>query len=481
MTEAPSLPVESLQARVGRALFAVVDIRFLVFFRVYFAAMLLWTLWDFHANNLIARLYVHPTFHFTYHGISWVRPLPGNGMYVHFAILAVLSTFVLFGFLYRVSALLLAIGFTYVFLLEKAYYQNHYYLISMLCFLLVVLPANRLWSIDALLWPSIKSECVHGWTLWLLRFTIALPYVFGGVAKLKADWLMGQPMQMWMGISPWKVLFGPVVEHLWVALAFSWGGLFFDLAIVPCLLSPRTRPYAFAATVLFHLMNAFMFNVGIFPWLMIGATTVFFDPDWPGRIITEPKKPGQPPPEPKPAPTLAPPSPGWQKVIVGFLAVYVLVQVLLPLSHFLYPGDMLWTNEGYYFSWHMMIRQKVNALRFVLVDRHGQSTSLDLTQWLTPLQIESMGHDPEMMREFAEHVRLKLAAEGEDVAVHVVALCSLNGRKPQPIVDPRVDLSREPRRIGAQQYIVPLREPFRREPWDMPVDQWEKHLAEEGE
>ena len=124
------------------------------------------------------------------------------------------------------------------------------------------------------------------WTLWLLRFQIGLPYLFGGLAKFGDDWLRGQPMQMWLSISVWRVLFGPVAQEQWLALIFSWGGLVFDLCIVPLLVWRRTRAVAFVVAVLFHLMNAFMFDIGVFPWVMIGATTVFCDPDWPRRLIT---------------------------------------------------------------------------------------------------------------------------------------------------------------------------------------------------
>src|SRR5262245_1967152 len=166
--------------------------------------MMLWALWDFHAKNLITTDYAAPIFHFTYFGFEWVKPWPGSGMYWHFAALAVLAVFLIVGFLYRLSAFLFWLGFTYVFLLEKAVYLNHYYLVSLLAFLLIFLPANRAWSIDARLWPALRSDYVPAWTQWLLRFQVGLPYVFGGIAKLNADWFHGQPMQIWLSRSVWQ-------------------------------------------------------------------------------------------------------------------------------------------------------------------------------------------------------------------------------------------------------------------------------------
>jgi hypothetical protein len=459
------------------SLFAPVDIASLVFFRVYFGAMMLWELWDLYAKGLIKTVYVDARFHFTFYGFEWVRPWPGNGMYWHFALLAVLAAFVMAGFVYRASALLLWLGFTYVFLLERAVYLNHYYLTCLLCFVLIFLPAHRAWSIDVKLGPQIRTDFVPAWTLWLLRFQVALPYVFGGIAKLNTDWLQGQPMQMWLSISVWRYLFGPIFEEHWVALAFSWGGLVFDLAIVPLLMWPRTRAIAFSVAVAFHLMNAFMLDIGIFPWLMIGATTVFFRPDWPRHVITQPGVPTKLPAPPAPWPT---PPIRAQKIIAALLAVYALVHVVLPLRHWLYPGNSLWTDEGATFSWHMMLRAKVNALRIVVTDSAtGKSSPADLSRWLSPLQIERMGHDPEMMREFAVFLRQKHQDQGEDIDVRVVGWCSLNGRKPQRLIDPSVDLSRQTRALGHQSYILPLREPFRRVPWNVPVEEWEAVLAAE--
>jgi vitamin K-dependent gamma-carboxylase len=279
--------------------------------------------------------------------------------------------------------------------------------------------------------------------------------------------LHGQPMQLFLSISAWRYLLGPVVEEEWVARAFSWGGLLFDLALVPLLLWRPTRALAFAAAVVFHLLNAFMFDIGVFPWLMIGATTVFFAPDWPRRLLGAPANRAL---GPQPAPV-----PAWT---FGLLLAYAALQVLVPLRVWLYPGNALWTEEGVPFSWRMMLRAKVNALRFVATDPvTGKSAPIDPARWLSPQQVESMGQDPEMMREFAHHVRAVYQERGQDIEVHVLALCSLNGRKPQPLLDPRVDLARQPRRWLHAPFLVPLVEPLRQPPWNVPVADWEKHLS----
>ena len=69
---------------------------------------------------------------------------------------------------------------------------------------------------------------------------------------------------------------------------FSYGGLLLDLFAVPLLLWPRTRNLTYAVTLGFHLMNAQLFNIGMFPWFMICATLLFFPPDWPRRVRPPP-------------------------------------------------------------------------------------------------------------------------------------------------------------------------------------------------
>ena len=125
------------------------------------------------------------------------------------------------------------------------------------------------------------------------------------------------------------------------------------------------------------------------------------------------------------------------------------------------------------------MRTKVNAVRFIVTDRTtGRSESANFLPWLTPRQFNKMVRDPEMLREFAHFLRRKYQDElRKDVEVRVVALCMLNGRKPQQLVDPDVDLSREPRRWLHQPWILPLVEPFRKEPWNEPVNMWPNHVA----
>jgi hypothetical protein len=142
-----------------------------------------------------------------------------------------------------------------------------------MCFL----PAERAFSVDALIRPKIRTDVVPAWTLWLLRAQIGIPYFYGGIAKLNSDWLQGgEPMRIWLRPLTAMPGLGHVFKADWVVYSFVSGGLLLDLLVAPLLLWRRTRPFAFAAAVLFNLINAVIFEIGIFPWLMLGALLIFF-------------------------------------------------------------------------------------------------------------------------------------------------------------------------------------------------------------
>jgi hypothetical protein len=447
-------------------LFLPVDASMLVYFRVVFGIVMCFGLVHRLISGAVMRDYADPPFHFYYDGFSWVRPLPGVGMQWLLIVLAVCALLLAVGLFYRLAAIVFTGGMTYVFLIDRAYYLNHEYLICLLGLLLIFLPCHALGSIDAWRRPNIRQERVPAWTLWLLRFQVALPYVFGGIAKINGDWLAGQPMRSWLPESPIPLLVGPLGSGLPAALFMSWAGMLFDLSIVPLLLWKRTRRWAMVFVVLFHLTNAVMLDIGIFPWLMIGATFVFFPAEWPRKFLNL-----KPVATDQSRPTL---SGRPRKALVALLGIYVLLHVLLPFRHLLISGNASWTEEGHCFAWRMMLRDKNTAMQILLKDTHtGTLAPVDPRPWLTRFQLETMGQVPELQRQFAHYLADRLRDQGTtDVSIHVIAICSMNGRKPQFLTDPRVDLSKLKPSWWHREWIFPLSQPFRQKPWDVPMSQW---------
>lgn len=458
--------------RFAEAAWRPCDVASLVFFRVACGAVLLWEVTRFFLNGLIDSVYIDPPFHFTYLGFGWVQPLPGDGMLWFFLSLGIAALLLAMGFCYRAAAIWLWIGWSYVLLLEKAAYLNHLYLICLLCFLLIFLPTHRAFSLDARRNPAWKSEFVPALTLWVLRTQLAIPYLFGAFAKLNGDWLHGQPLRMWMARMTHIREVLPFWGEPWMGLAFSWGGFLLDLLVVPALLWRPTRLWAFSVVVSFHLLNALMFRIGIFPWFMICATTLFFDPDWPRQLLRLPRvDPPRSGPEPvKPS--------GRCSTALAVVALWFLVQIVLPFHHLLYPGDVDWTHEGYRFAWRMMLNDKAVGMRLFVVDRTTREIRpIDPRPWLTPWQQDYLGQDPDLLVQFAQYVAKELReSKGLDVEVRAQDLVSLNGRRPQLLVDTDVDLTAQERSLWPQRWIKPLTEPLAEPPWDHPPSEWNKFL-----
>lgn len=451
-----------LLPRVGLAgktlverLFAPVDIASLVFFRVAFGLIMLWEVYRYFDHDWIRRYWMEPAFHFTYYGFDWVQPWPGNGTVLHFVALGVLAMCITLGLFYRVSSVLFFLGFTYIFLLEQARYLNHFYLIILISFLMIFLPAHRACSLDVLRRPALFSAIVPTWTLWLLRLQIGVVYFYGGLAKLNEDWMRGQPLQDWLADSSHLPLIGPYMTERWMAYAFSYGGLLLDLLLVPLLLWRRTRPFAFVAAVGFHLLNDQLFQIGIFPWFMIAATALFFSADWPRRLVTPIARHRN---APKPPVRRDAPMPPHAGRIVALLTVYVAFQLLFPLRHYLYPGEANWTEEGHRFSWHMKLRSKSAEATFLVTDPQTEQTwTVDPRDFLEDWQVNKMEARPDMILQFSHFLAAEMRRGGvPNVEVRADVTASLNGRPHQRLVDPTVNLAAEPRTLLPASWIVPL-------------------------
>lgn len=411
-------------------LFRPVDAASLAVFRVLFGMLLFVAMLRYFAYGWIDEFYVAPLFYFSYAGLEWLQPLPAPWMFALFATLAVCALCIALGFHYRLAAAAFTLGFSYVHLLDKTNYLNHYYLISWLALLLVLLPLHRTWSIDAWRTTPPQSPVVPVWMLGLLRFQIVVVYFFAGLAKIDRDWLLhAQPLRIWLAASGDVPVLGPWLEMPWVAYAFSWAGMLFDLGVPWLLLWGRTRTVAYAAVIVFHLLTGMLFPIGLFPLVMVVLTTIFFAPRWPRRFIAGSQ----------PAYTAAVPRSGRpSRLVVAGLGIYAAVQLLLPLRFLAYPGCVNWTEDGFRFAWRVMLIEKYAEASFRLVDRSsGRSTTIEPTAYLTPKQERMMSTQPDMILQFAHWLGHRYDG---DVAVFADVRLTYNGRPSQVYVDPQQDL-----------------------------------------
>ena len=276
-----------LGQRLIDELFRPVDAASLVVFRVSFGVIMIVEVWRFWVHGWIDRYYIRPDFLFKYYGFEWVEPWAGSGMYWHFIVLALLGLLIALGALYRLATVLFLFAFSYVFLLDQARYLNHFYLVILVAFLMVLVPAHRAWSVDAALFgrSGWRGGAVPNWSVWLFRLQFEVVYIFAGLVKVNPDWLRLEPMGMWLARRADFAVVGPYLTEDWVVALAAYGAIILHLVGAPLLLIRRTRLYVMAVYVAFHLSNHFLFQIGIFPWFTIAGTLMFLDPDWPQQMV----------------------------------------------------------------------------------------------------------------------------------------------------------------------------------------------------
>lgn len=439
------------QSFAGR-LFAPVDGASLAVFRMAFGLLMAADLCSYLAMGWVDDQFIRPAFHFTYPGFDWVRPFPGIWTKVEFAVLAGLALMIAAGLFHRWAAILFFLGFTHLFLVDAAEYLNHFYLICLFAFLIIFVPVHRCWSMDAWRKAPGSSATVPAWSLWLMRLQIGIPYFYGALAKLNGDWLRGEPLRMWLAKRSDFPLIGRWFTEDWMVYFFSYSGLVLDLVFVPLLLWKRARLWAFAGVIAFNLMNAALFHIGVFPWMMIAASLLFFPPDWPRLRGSEVPRESKPPPLIGTAVGI----PGKAACLAG--GIFLAWQLLMPFRHFLFPGDVAWTEEGHRFSWRMKLRDKQSETSFEVTDPVLKETwEIVPGDFLTPRQEAVMSGHPDLIHQFAIHIARQYQRDyGMQVQVRVKASSSLNGRKSAVLIDPAVDLAAEDRSFGARPWITPV-------------------------
>lgn len=416
----------------------------LVTFRILFGALMMIGALRFMWTGWIERLYLEPTFFFKYPGFQWVQPFGEWELYLLFVVMALSALGIMLGALYRVSATVFFLTFTYAELLDATNYLNHYYLVVLLAFWLIWLPAHRAFSLDARWWPKLLTTQVPAWTIAILQFQLGVLYFFAGVAKLHPDWLLrAMPLGIWLPERAHIPVLGYFFQQHWVAYVFSWVGALYDLSVAFLLLNRRTRPWAYLLVVAFHLLTHLLFNIGLFPFIMISSTLIFFSADWHRRALgglgyREAR------PESLARPTAFAERPRW---LVPVLTLYVVVQLLLPLRHWLYPGRVLWTEEGYRLSWRVMVLEKSGTATFTVRDPHtGRQTEVTNRAYLTEYQEKQMAIQPDFILQYAHHLARSFEREHGfiDPVVTADVHVAVNGRTSRRLIDPNTNLAAQP-------------------------------------
>ena len=402
----------------------------LVIFRVAFGIMMAASAIRFWAKGWIEPLYIEPEFHFKYWLFEWVQPLPGNGMYFIFAGLVILSLCIAAGFMYRLSTVLYFLTFTYVELIDKALYLNHYYFISLISLLMIFMPAHRCFSLDSMINRRIKVTHIPAVFPNLIKLQLAVVYFFAGIAKINSEWLLeAMPLKLWLPARANLPIIGGAFDYEWVAYAMSWSGMIYDLTIPFLLYFKKTRRWAYATVVIFHFMTWYLFQIGMFPWIMIVSTLIFFDAEDFSKL-----KKFILPAEENHLKT------SFQLPLKSAVILYLIIQVLIPLRHSFFKGDVSWNEQGFRYSWNVMRVEKTGHIEYRCVDpASGNNWIVYPVEHLTSIQAKQMAFQPDMILQYAHYLRKKY----QSAEIYADSQVSLNGRPSKQLTDTKVDLAEQ--------------------------------------
>ncbi|MCF8714945.1 HTTM domain-containing protein [Joostella atrarenae] len=427
----------------------------LAVFRIFFGIMMFLSIVRFALRGWIDQLYVEPNFFFSYYGFEWVKPL-GIYTYLIFIICAVSAIGIAVGYKYRLSTIVFFISFTYIELMDKTTYLNHYYFISLLSFLMIFLPANAYFSVDA------KNDGAYykipKWTIDSIKLLLGIVYFYAGLAKLNSDWLFkAMPLKIWLPTQYDLPLIGSLLQQEWMHYFLSWSGAAYDLSIPFLLLNKKTRPYAFFAVVFFHVLTRILFPIGMFPFIMIVSALVFFDASFHIKILeflrrvfhfnTSEKRELYPVYKVK-------------KILVPMLAVFFFIQLLIPWRYLAYPGELFWTEEGFRFSWRVMLIEKTGYAQFKIVNsKTGKWFYVDNADFLTPFQEKEMAAQADFILEYAHYLGSHFAKQGhENLEIYVDSFVTLNGRRSTRFVDNKTNLLKEKESFQHKDWILPFKD-----------------------
>ncbi|XZF14132.1 HTTM domain-containing protein [Chitinophagaceae bacterium MMS25-I14] len=429
--------------------------------RMAFGAIMFISTIRFMLKGWVQDFYIMPKLYFPFYGFEWIKPMPGPVMYIIFTLMAVTALCIAAGFFYRTAMTVFFTCFVYTELIDKTYYLNHYYVVTIFAFLLLLVPANRYFSVDVIRKPSIKATHVPGWTINIFKWQLCVIYFCAGLSKLNYDWLFAaMPLKIWLPANASLPVIGALLTKTWVAYLFSWFGAVFDILIGFLLLYKPTRSWAYIFVVVFHVFTGWLFKIGMFPYIMLALTIIFFSENFHLKIIhylqhifnrkalhgTE-------------LPVYFRFTPGKRKLIYGLLTVYIFLQLALPFRFLLYPGTLLWTEDGYRFSWRVMLMEKSGIAFFYITDpATGRRGEVNNAKFLTPIQVKMMSTQPDMIIQYAHYLAGYYTAKGiKDPVVTTECYVTLNGSGSRLYIDSTVNLAAQTENFFSKKWVLSFR------------------------
>lgn len=390
-------------------------------FRIVFGTLFLIHFSIYAKTAAFKFFYIDTVFHFKFPGLEFIEPLGTELMMLIYVLDWIAIFFFIVGLFYRFVAVFLFVSTVYLELIDVAYHNNHNYVIILFLLFFSLVGANRSFSIDRIIFKL--KEAIPAWHINIFIFQLFVIYFYGSIAKMNYDWLSGNVMQETLSYS------FPNKSISWlqkVGFFTTYVGLIFDFLIIPLLLLKKTRWIALVLFLVFNISNAFLFHIGIFPFLMIGSVILFFD-----NIIIRRE-------------LITSQAQSNLRLTRAFLIFYVTFQLIVPFKHFLIPGNVHWTGEGYFISWQMKTFAKKSQIEFMMVDTsNGDKYYIPIDQILLDEQKSRLSYFPFLAKQFADFLEADARSKGiEDVEVYTLFGSSLNGGPLRVVIDQDIDLTK---------------------------------------
>lgn len=414
-------------------LFKAIDNSPLVVFRMFFGFLVACESFGAILTGWVKRVLIDPQVTFSFIGFEWLKPLPGFGMYFYFIAMGVFGLAIMLGYRYRIAIISYTILWAGVYFMQKTAYNNHYYLLLLISFLMIFLPSNSYASLDVRQNRIKEENTMPYWISLLFIIQVAIVYVFASIAKFYPDWLDGTFTRNLLADSTNVITLKKLFLQKWFYLFIAYMGIIFDLLIVPLLLFKKTRMLALLASLTFHLFNAIFLEIGIFPFFALTFALFFYEPETIRSVFLRRKTSIE---------TDNGHSNYYGKKIVYFLIIpYLIIQLLLPLRHHFIEGDVLWTEEGHRLSWRMMLRERNGFIHIRIKDlKAGEESLYDYRKNLTDKQIQNLATKPDFIWQYCQYIKKEF--NGKDIAIFINCKNSINRKEYKTLIDPKFDMAK---------------------------------------
>ena len=396
----------------------------IILFRIVFSTILLIQTFYFFYNDFISENIIKPFILFPF--IEGLNPASELTLIIIGVIMLIANIGMIFNKTAKAALLVFCSCFTYFWLLDKGYFNNHYYFISIICFLLFLINPQS----------SFKQNIlVPRMSLLALQVMVVMVYCISGINKLNPYWLFDlQPMTHILEVK-YEVTNNPIFTQKWLLIAMCYSGLLFDLFIGFLLIFKQTRVLGFIFVISFNIINFYLFRdigeIGLFPFLMISTLILFINPNK-IRNILKLKNQKQHFIE-------------TSNLIKKFILLFLIIQAILPFRHIFFKGNVDYTGVGQRFSWRMKIMYKESIIEYFISDKLSQQKySVDISKMLTPMQYNNLKYYPDLIIPLAN--KIKSEARKKFNIKHPKITCNYQtafmGKNPQLLFSPEIDLTK---------------------------------------